>query len=187
MNYRNAKFTANGDIDMEVQHPTFGWIPFTASENDVERHGRDLFNAAKTSAAAYSAPLESLTAAKARVSSEIDAARDQLIGAGLQYSFPDTTGTIQLRKEADFRNVQGVASTGQALIMAGDTTTTISFRDEENVNHSLTGSQAVQLGLAVSGFVSAHYAAAWAHKDAVAELSTAADVQQYNYSINWPS
>lgn len=187
MNYRNAQYNATGGIDMEVQHAVFGWLPFTARSDDTEQHSRDLFAAAQATAAPYVAPTESLADAKSRVSAEIDALRDQLIAAGMQHSFPDGTGTVQLRKESDFRNVQGVASSGQALIMIGDTTTVLGFRDAENVTHPLTGSQAVQLGLAVSSFVSAHYSAGWAHKDAVAQLATAEQVQQYNYSINWPA
>jgi hypothetical protein len=43
MNYRNPKFTSNGLIDCEVDHPVYGWIPFTASPHDCEPHGRELF------------------------------------------------------------------------------------------------------------------------------------------------
>ena len=32
-------------IDLEINHPTYGWIPFTASPNDVEAHGREVFAA----------------------------------------------------------------------------------------------------------------------------------------------
>lgn len=45
MEFRNAKYI-NADqtmIDLEYNHPDFGWIPFTASENDVEEHSRELF------------------------------------------------------------------------------------------------------------------------------------------------
>lgn len=35
MNYRNAKRLANGWIDCEIQHETFGWIPFTCNPNDT--------------------------------------------------------------------------------------------------------------------------------------------------------
>lgn len=44
MEYRNAKYNAQGSIDCEINHPQLGWIPFTASRNDPEPHGRDLFN-----------------------------------------------------------------------------------------------------------------------------------------------
>lgn len=35
MNYRNAKRLANGWIDCEIDHPSFGWIPFTCDPNDT--------------------------------------------------------------------------------------------------------------------------------------------------------
>jgi len=44
MEYRNAKYTADGRIDCEINHPKIGWVPFTASRNDSEKHGRDLFS-----------------------------------------------------------------------------------------------------------------------------------------------
>lgn len=43
MNYRNPIYTANGQIDCEIEHPEFGWIPFTSSPEDSEEHGRLLF------------------------------------------------------------------------------------------------------------------------------------------------
>jgi hypothetical protein len=30
-------------IDCEINHPQYGWIPFTASPDDTEQHGRELF------------------------------------------------------------------------------------------------------------------------------------------------
>lgn len=31
---------------MEILHPTYGWIPFTASADDPESHGRELYSKA---------------------------------------------------------------------------------------------------------------------------------------------
>jgi hypothetical protein len=56
MEFRNPVFTANGDVDCEVNHPRLGWIPFTASPDDVEEHGREIFDAASKEAAPYVAP-----------------------------------------------------------------------------------------------------------------------------------
>lgn len=39
--WSNANQTA---IDCEIEHPEYGWIPFTASLDDVEQHGRDIFS-----------------------------------------------------------------------------------------------------------------------------------------------
>lgn len=46
MQFRNTVYNAQGGVDMEINHPKFGWIPFTASPDDVEKHGRLLFTAA---------------------------------------------------------------------------------------------------------------------------------------------
>nr|WP_316651539.1 hypothetical protein [uncultured Gellertiella sp.] len=51
MQFKNAVFTANGSIDMEINHPVYGWIPFTATPLDLEPLSVELFNLAKTSAA----------------------------------------------------------------------------------------------------------------------------------------
>jgi hypothetical protein len=40
---RNPQYNAAGTIDMEMEHPKFGWIPFTASPDDSEQHGRELY------------------------------------------------------------------------------------------------------------------------------------------------
>src|SRR5699024_1523488 len=37
----------NSLIDVEWNHPELGWIPFTASPDDTEQHGRDIYAAAK--------------------------------------------------------------------------------------------------------------------------------------------
>lgn len=47
MEIRNAKLLEDGRIDCEIDHPVYGWIPFTAAANDVEEHGRIIHAAAK--------------------------------------------------------------------------------------------------------------------------------------------
>lgn len=47
MEYRNARWNGLGGIDCEINHPRFGWLPFTASPDDVEEHGRAIFEAIK--------------------------------------------------------------------------------------------------------------------------------------------
>lgn len=46
MNFRNAKYNEDGSVDVEMEHPEYGWIPFTASPDDVEAHGREIYQAA---------------------------------------------------------------------------------------------------------------------------------------------
>ena len=44
MNARNPQYNSFGTIDLEIEHPTFGWIPFTADPNDAE--GAELYASA---------------------------------------------------------------------------------------------------------------------------------------------
>lgn len=41
---RNPKYNQNETIDCEINHPRHGWIPFTASPEDSERHGRVIYD-----------------------------------------------------------------------------------------------------------------------------------------------
>jgi hypothetical protein len=82
MNFRNAQFTASGTIDCEIEHPEFGWVPFTADPSDVEPIGSEVFNAAKGSAAPYVAPPEPTPAAiEALLAADARAIRNQLLTA----------------------------------------------------------------------------------------------------------
>lgn len=43
---RNPVFNADGSIECEVQHSVYGWMPFTARADDVEAHGREVYERA---------------------------------------------------------------------------------------------------------------------------------------------
>ena len=43
MDARNPKYNADGSIDLEIEHPDFGWLPFTASPDDPEEFGRTMY------------------------------------------------------------------------------------------------------------------------------------------------
>ena len=58
MEFRNAQYNQFGTIDCEINHPDYGWIPFTADPNDVEPLGAEVFEAAKDAAGPYVPPPE---------------------------------------------------------------------------------------------------------------------------------
>jgi hypothetical protein len=124
------------------------------------------------------------------LATQIDAERDRRIAQGKPHRFPDgLTGTVQLRNERDTGNVNAVATSGTALVIAGDAEARVVFRDAEDVSHPLSGEEAVAFGLAVMAWVSAHYAAAWAHKDAIWAFADRGDVEAlsgYDVLSGWP-
>ena len=57
MEHRNAHYNRHGTIDVEIKHPKFGWIPFTASPDDEA--GKELYaELLNGKVAAYVAPPE---------------------------------------------------------------------------------------------------------------------------------
>jgi hypothetical protein len=55
MENRNAAWNEDGTINVEINHPRFGWIEFTANENDVEPLGIAIFEMVKDIAAPLAA------------------------------------------------------------------------------------------------------------------------------------
>ena len=56
MKFRNAHYNQFGTIDCEIEHPVFGWIPFTASPDDVEELGRLVFEEVRHTAKPSDSP-----------------------------------------------------------------------------------------------------------------------------------
>lgn len=58
MNFRNPSYNHLGTIDCEIEHPVYGWIPFTANPDDTEQSGKDIYAAiiAAGNITAYQAP-----------------------------------------------------------------------------------------------------------------------------------
>ena len=40
---RNPQYNAANTVDLEINHPQFGWVPFTATPDDAEAYGRELY------------------------------------------------------------------------------------------------------------------------------------------------
>lgn len=77
MEFRNAQYNTFGTIDCEIDHPVYGWIPFTADPSDVEPLGAEVFNAAKGSAAPYVEPPVDLDQIAAQVRTQRNALLQQ--------------------------------------------------------------------------------------------------------------
>lgn len=121
----------------------------------------------------------SLAGLKAALMAEADRRRDAGIfgGSVLYGSIP-----VDLRSQRDRDNLGDLRSF--ALAVPGETI--IAFRDAENVTHSLTALQVLDLTALALAHGQAWYAAAWAHKDAITALETVATAQAYDLTEGWP-
>lgn len=57
MEFRNATYNRFGTVDVEINHPNFGWMPFTASPDDPETLGRAVYEELKNSPIAPYVPV----------------------------------------------------------------------------------------------------------------------------------
>lgn len=55
---RNPKYNKVGLVDCEILHPQLGWIPFSASPDDSEQHGKDVYQRVIDGEAGEIAPYE---------------------------------------------------------------------------------------------------------------------------------
>jgi hypothetical protein len=103
MNFKNAKYSENGLIDCEIEHPDFGWIPFTANPDDTERLGRDIYALAlKGDIAPYIARIKSVEEIYSIKLKEIHKSADDFVVDYLsRYSEVEKETWAAQRKETD--------------------------------------------------------------------------------------
>lgn len=85
VNIKNPKYNAFGTIDVEYQHPVYGWIPFTANPSDTEVVSKEIYDIALAMGPeAYVAP-----PVPKPTESQIRAERDSLLSASDWTQLPD--------------------------------------------------------------------------------------------------
>lgn len=82
-----ARYNQFGAIDLEVNHPDWGWIPFTATPDDTEVHGRIIYARAVQGEAGPIAPYE--PPSDEEVAAEVRAERDRRLIASDWTQLPD--------------------------------------------------------------------------------------------------
>jgi len=185
MAWRNPVRNTNGTIDCEIEHPDYGWIPFTASPDDSEQHGRDLYAAITESGDDIPekvVPIASIAAAKR---ADIEAALQDALNAGMPYTMPDgTEDVIQTRPDQDEANLLGLAIEARDLRTAGETGAVMSLRAKSNRVYTLTPEQMIALTDAAKSFKQTLLAKSWQLKDAVSAAEAAGDREAIE-AVNW--
>lgn len=180
MDYRDEKFVSATAITMEINHPVLGWIPFTAAQDDVEVHGRDLFAAASATATPYVAPEPDPPTAE-----QVNAERDRRIYAGTAIDVAGY-GIIPLTgRERDQINLMTLASRAQAMKAAGVTTASMTIRDRDNINHLLTPDHMIQLVASGVAWIEATMKVSWDMKDRAGEFPNGIPAD-YTDDSYWP-
>jgi len=100
MKYRNPTYNASDTIDCEIDHPEYGWIPFTAEPNDVEEHGRAIY--AQIKADGNIAPYVPHVPKDEELAATIRAERDRLLAKFDWTQLPDARAAMGEAKAAEW-------------------------------------------------------------------------------------
>jgi len=131
---------------------------------------------------------KTLAEAIAARGAEVDALRIAKTFSDASVEFPGGQAKeIQLRNEFDLSNLLSVAVAGLALIISGKPTDELVYRTKDNATMAVKASEFVSIGMAVMAQKQAIVSAAWAHKDAIRDLASIADVEAYDITKGWPA
>ena len=118
---------------------------------------------------------------------QVDAERERRsrLGAPVVLTGPSRSFAAQTRDVEDKLNLSGMLQLA-ALAEGVSPGATIGFRAADNVVYQLTYDDCQALALQVGQRQQALIAAGWDHKDAIAALTTAAEVAAYDITAGWP-
>ena len=141
----------NGSIQAE-----FDGIVMTVPKDMANRHYREIIEQGMT-IPDYVAP--------APTGADINNERQRRIDFGCIVTLTDGTAIPVQGRAQDQTNLLGLATAAQLRLAAGDTTTTTTFRDGDNVDHDLTPSEIIELWQSGANYISAVMEASWVLKD----------------------
>jgi hypothetical protein len=101
MNYRNPIYTENSWIDCEIEHPKYGWIPFTCDPNDTGAlfDTASLFAEMQPHAAPYVPPPPP---SPEELAAEVRAERNRLLAESDWTQLPDARAAMGEAKAAEW-------------------------------------------------------------------------------------
>ena len=121
-----------------------------------------------------------LLSVKACVKKKINESRQEWMSEYFTYD----TKTWNSDEEAR-NNIVGVILTG--VVLGNSLPVGYTYRDFTNIDHEVTFTYMVYLGIALSTFRKNVYVVSQQKKDAVDALTTISEVVSYDYTIGWPS
>lgn len=167
MNVRNVTENLAGSYDCEIEHPTHGWIPFTASSDDLEPLGQEIYQAIVAGGHGTPAGL-GLQILKDAKKSEIERARD----AGRHNPGATVTTADGITWQVDPTSRQELNDALTTFGAIGGTPAGFTWRDTANVDHPADLALLASVAAARAEQVNAIWKESWALK---AQVDAAAD------------
>lgn len=97
--------------------------------------------------------------------------------------YTDANSNVWDTRPVDIANINGVCT----LIALGVVTTSVTWRDKNNENHTMTPVQMIQLAAGMAVYIQTCYGVSWYHKENVNAISDIPNVLYYDINVGWPS
>lgn len=180
METRNASFNQRGTIDLEINHPVYGWIPFTANPNDTgAEFDVSTFFAEVAQSGTVAEYVEPEPDPITR--DQVNAERTRRIELGHAFSIAGVSEPIPLQGRAQDQTVYiALLVRAMGYKSAGITAPALIIRDAVDTTHQLTPDQMIDLVGQAMGWFEQVMAASWALKDGT-EIPA-----DYNDHRHWP-
>ncbi len=103
---------------------------------------------------------------KAHDKEVINKSRAVALRDGFKYTFPDKKkGTVKIEDASIMLHIIGLATAANSFLIQNDTTTTLVFRDYENINHEMNAVEIVTFSISFLNWYLQVYKDSWAEKD----------------------
>jgi len=169
---KNPIYNANGTVDMEIDHPQYGWIPFTANPNDSEQLGRDLYAAAIAGTLGIIAPyVQSLSDAQSQQLALMDSSYAEAVTTPISYM-----GTTFQADQASQDLIASVLTAAGGALPAG-----FAWYDVNNAPVTMTFAELQGLAASILGRGQPLFIHKQTQKAAIRAASTVAQVQ----AVTW--
>ncbi|PBC02676.1 DUF4376 domain-containing protein [Mesorhizobium sp. WSM3860] len=177
MDFRNPVYNQFGTIDVEIEHPEFGWIPFTASPDDPEELGGTLFADAAPIAAAYSPPTVTLEESRAAKLAALAEKRWKVETGGT------IVGGVPVRTDANSQ----AKITGAVLLFGNDPElTAIDWEAQPGVWVTVDAATMKSIGVAIGRHVQACFSRAKALSAEIVAAFDSAALDAVDIESGWP-
>jgi hypothetical protein len=169
MEVRNAKYInpQNTAIDCEVKF-TDEWLPYTATQNDIEKTGRDVYALCLLGEVTPYAP----DFAKLRINKkrQIDIEREQAIASGVEYDGNQF--------DSDRVSISNLTGTVSAFSAGVPFLNGFVWRSSDNQNIPMTLQDLIGLSAAMLAHVNTCYHTAWHRKENVDNAETEQEINE---------
>jgi hypothetical protein len=184
MDVRNAHYSEIGTIDCEINHPTLGWIPFTASPDDVEQHGRDIYAALIAGEAGEIAPFErwpDLSTGQSDLAAAVNTRRDHLETQGFPHA-----GLWFQSDERSVARINSTALTASSALMVGQNPPFPDWIAADNTALPVDAQGVLALQASLTTHAGALHAHARGLKTMIEAAESIADLETIDINAGWP-